>query len=234
MDIGGFVALAGLALLDSTSFGTLVLPVLALLAHARAGRRVLAHLAVIAAFYWVLGVALMLGGQTALSALGGWPDWLSHPITWIVGGLALVALSYVVDGTITLPGGLGGRAARLKDWMRHAIGPDADARTVVAVALVSGLIEAASMLPYLGAIGLLLGSDLSVPARLAVLAGYCLVMVLPALLLVAARTALGHRLDGALGRVGGWLDRNAGREAGWVVGIIGVVLALQGIGRLMG
>ncbi len=233
MDIGGFAALAGLALLDSTSFGTLVLPVLALLAHVRAGRRVLAHLAVIAAFYWVLGVALMLGGQTALSAVGGWPDWLSHPITWIVGGLALVALSYVVDGTIALPGGLGGRAARLKDWMRHAIGPDAGARTVVVVALASGLIEAASMLPYLGAIGLLLGSDLSTPVRLLVLAAYCLVMILPALLLVVTRTALGHRLDGVLGRVGGWLDRKAGKEAGWVVGIIGVVLALQGIGRLM-
>ncbi|WP_462418589.1 GAP family protein [Kytococcus sp. Marseille-QA3725] len=234
MGTGALAGLAGLALLDSPSFGTLVLPVIALLAHRRVGRRVVAHLAVIAAFYWALGVAMVLGGQQVLAHLGGWPPVLTDPLTWVVGGAALIGLSYVVDGTIPLPGPLAERARRSRAWMRHAIGPDAGPRTVVAVALAAGLAEVASMLPYLGAMGILLDSDLTGPARGAVLAGYCLLMVAPALALVALRTATGRWVDGPLERLGGWLDRNAGREAGWVVGIIGVVLLVQGIGRLSG
>lgn len=233
MDAVSYLTLAGLALLDSTSFGTLVLPVLALLAHARVGRRVVAHLAVMAVFYWLLGVALLLGGQQALASLGGWPDWTRHPATWVAGGIALVGLSYVLDGTVALPGPWAERARRSKEWMRHALGPDAGARTVAGIALAAGLVEAASMLPYLGALGMLLGSDLPTVGRLGTLAAYCLVMVAPGLLLVAARTALGRRADGPLGRIGSWLDRRAGTEMAWVVGIIGVVLALNGAARLM-
>ena len=50
------------------------------------------------------------------------------------------------------------------------------------------------MLPYLAAIGLITTSDLSLTGSVAVLLSYCLVMVAPALVLLAARVLLHERL----------------------------------------
>ena len=54
------------------------------------------------------------------------------------------------------------------------------------------------MLPYLAAIGLITTSDLSLTGSVAVLLGYCLVMVAPALVLLAARLLLHERLSPTL------------------------------------
>ena len=65
------------------------------------------------------------------------------------------------------------------------------------------------MLPYLGAIGIIGAASLPMPAKLAVLAGYVVVMIVPALLLLAARVLLADRVEPVLARVGSWLQRAA-------------------------
>ena len=57
--------LAGLALVDSTSFGTLVLPLMMLLAPQVRTRNLVVYLATIAAFYFAVGVALLAGARAA-------------------------------------------------------------------------------------------------------------------------------------------------------------------------
>lgn len=58
-------------------------------------------------------------------------------------------------------------------------------------------------------------------------------MVGPGLVLVGLRVALGRRADALLERLRGWFDRSSGTTAGWIVGILGVVLAVNGLGRLL-
>lgn len=54
--------LAGLALVDSTSIGTLIIPIFLMLSNRPAlGRRALVYLTTVACFYFVIGVALVLG-----------------------------------------------------------------------------------------------------------------------------------------------------------------------------
>lgn len=89
------------------------------------------------------------------------------------------------------------------------------------------------MLPYLGAIGLLSAAGLSVGQGAAVLAGYCLVMIAPALLLLAARVVLHQRVSPALSRLEGWLSRNSREALAWVLFLLGLYLtggALQALG----
>lgn len=143
MDLGVVLSLVVLALIDATSFGTLGLPAVMLAQRRIRVAVVLAYLATIAVFYWVVG-ALLLTGVAAIGA----------------------------------------RAAAVADrpwgsWVQLVVG----------VALVAGLVEVASMLPYLAAIGFLSQSSLSLPGRAGLLVGYCLVMVTPALLLMPPRAA---------------------------------------------
>lgn len=87
--------------------------------------------------------------------------------------------------------------------------------TMVGLALGAGLAEAATMLPYLGTIALLVGSGLGAWASGGLLGGYVLVMVLPALLLVL-RLAVGRRWAPALQRLRDWVARSsAGTLSGW-------------------
>ena len=60
---------------------------------------------------------------------------------------------------------------------------------LMGLALAAALVEGAAMLPYLAATGLIGSAEVSWPQRLLLLAGYCLVMVLPALVLLALRRA---------------------------------------------
>src|SRR5690606_33238889 len=88
-------------------------------------------------------------------------------------------------------------------------------------------IEAASMLPYLGAIGILATSALTFTGGIVVLVGYCLVMIVPALILLTARVLLHDRISGPLTRLEGWLSRSSGEAIAWVA-VLGALYLLSG------
>lgn len=111
--------LAALALLDSTSIGTLVVPLWLLLAPGRvAVGRLLSYLAVIAGFYWLVGIALLLvahGGTSWLAdAADSWPLRLLQ----LAVGVALFALSFRFDPKRRRRGA----PDRVARWRNRAIG----------------------------------------------------------------------------------------------------------------
>jgi hypothetical protein len=87
------VALLGLALVDSTSFGTLLIPVWLMLAPGRvAAGRVVLFLGTVAASYLLLGVALLTGAARpaeAGAALAASPP--ARAVQLLVGVAMLVA-----------------------------------------------------------------------------------------------------------------------------------------------
>jgi hypothetical protein len=62
------------------------------------------------------------------------------------------------------------------------------------------------------------------------MAGYCLVMIVPALLLLVARLAAGRRLIPVLTRLSDWMVRS--NTVAWIVGIVGFLLARDAVFRL--
>ncbi|MFI7699290.1 GAP family protein [Nonomuraea sp. NPDC049480] len=217
MTIGLMLTLAALAVVDSTSFGTLVIPVYLLLSSERSRvSRLLIYLGTIAAFYFLVGVALMLGLSAAVDAFG--EALRSRPAYWaqLVLGVGLFAVSYRFDPKW--------RAKRGKPERRfepRTGGP----RVMVPLALTAGVIEVATMVPYLAAVGIMTTSGLATGQWLPLLAGYVFVMILPPLALMGLRGLAGAWLEPKLERLRAWLTKHSASMVSWTLAIVGFLLA---------
>ena len=236
MSLELLLPLAVLALVDSTSFGTLLIPLWLMLSpgRLRPGRVVL-FLGTVAGFYLLLGVGLAAGALVFLDRLGAALDSRPAQIAQLVAGVVLIVLGLTIEpwtkaGKEKRAAARVGREARrgpgrLTRWRARAMGDGGSSRAVVTLAVTAAGVEAVSMVPYLAAIGLLATSPLSLPQIVLVLAGYCMVMVLPALLLLGARLALHERITPSLQRVEKWMTRNANETLAWVLFLLGLYLA---------
>ena len=220
-----------LALIDATSIGTLVIPIWLLLRrdYRSAIPKVLAYLGLIAVFYWVIGL-LLRSGMSLASDIFQQP-W-AKAAGLVLGVLMLVwALSYRTDAQKEAArlkaGDAPGTAApaAISPKLTSRVGTALDTRTGVAVlAVVAGLLELPTMLPYLAAMGVLQGTGWPAATQMLVLAGYCLVMIAPALVLCAVRAILGERIDGWLKTASAKLTKISQESLGWIVGIAGYLL----------
>nr|BFE73706.1 hypothetical protein GCM10020092_070070 [Actinoplanes digitatis] len=157
MDLALLGSLAALALIDSTSFGTLLIPIWLLLrpGPARAGR-ISIFLGTVAAFYFAVGLAVALGAGAFLPRIGGLLG--TRPVAWaqLVLGVALFFVSFRLDRGRRKSSG-GGRLIR---WRERALADRGGVAGLAGLALAAAAAEVTTMLPYLAAIGLLTTSGL--------------------------------------------------------------------------
>jgi len=151
--------------------------------------------------------------RVASAASGG-----AHP-----GGLAAASASAEPEPAS------GGRIAR---WRDRLLADGTSPATVMAVALGAGLVEIATMVPYLVAMGMLAETDLSMPLRSAALAGYCLLMIAPALVLLLLRIVAAPLVQAPLERLAAWLERTASENTAWILGVVGFILARSAASEL--
>ncbi|MFF0529875.1 GAP family protein [Nocardia amikacinitolerans] len=224
------LALIGLALVDSTSIGTLIVPVWLLLAPDRPpARRLLIYLAAIACFYFALGVALLTVVGAGLERFG---ELARSPVVLVPQlalGVALFAVSWRFDSKKRRARGEPDRTAA---WRTRALRSQTSGAGLAVLAVSAGALEAFSMVPYLAAIGLLVAGDVPIGGSVALLAGYCVVMVVPALALIAGRSLLHTRIEPLLARLDAFLSRHADSATGWALAIAGIVLVRGAIGGL--
>lgn len=261
-----------LALVDSTSIGTLVIPVW-LLMRRDAGRttgKVAVYLGAVGVFYFIVGL-LLLSGVSGLGQMmgGGISTLLEVPAVQAVmiaagAGMLLWSFKDSLKKPGTEPGAAGpagpqaapgfapnaagggdpqagsARATAVlqrsqateRRW-QHRIGKALDTRGgLLGLALLAGLLELPTMLPYLAAVGLVTSSGTGWTMSAGVLGLYCLVMLLPAAMLLTARGLLGRRLDGPLERLRAWLSKAAGEAVLWIVGIVGFLMLRAGLAGL--
>ena len=243
MSVEVYTPLVVLALIDSTSLGTLLIPLWLMVAPGRLhpGRIVL-YLSTVASFYLVLGIGLLLGASVLFEALEAAEHAPAWRVVQLVVGVALIVIGLAMEPWTKA--GKERRAARRAE--REArVGPSlharmrsratdatAPARAVIGLALVGAGIEAATMLPYVAAIGLLTASEVPMVGRAVLLVGYCLVMIAPALVLLAARAALHDRIAPFLSKTEVWLSRNSREAVAWVVFLVGLYLVSESLGAL--
>jgi hypothetical protein len=103
---------------------------------------------------------------------------------------------------------------------------------MVVLALAAAGIEVLSMVPYLAAIATITASGVGAPVWLPVLAGYVVVMVLPAVVLLGIRLAVHDRIRPALEVISGWMSRRMEEALGWVLAIVGFFLTADAVTRL--
>ena len=192
-------------------------------------------LVTVATFYLLLGIALLLGASTLFDTLQAMESSKPLLIAQLIVGVGLMTLSMLMEPWTKA--GKERRLARRAEKLarsgpsvhmrmrERAIDASAPVGAVIVLALMAGIIEAASMIPYLAAIGILTTSELSLAGRGAVLVGYCLVMIAPALLLLAARLSLHDNIAPALKRLEAFLSRHANEAMAWVMFLLGLYLA---------
>lgn len=246
--------LAALALVDSTSFGTLLIPIWLLMAPGRLKiGRLLVYLATVVAAYFVIGVVIMLGTTAFIDNFGDALESRTAYIIQLVLGICLVTLSYLMDpgtkraksiaaeraATGEAASSTGGRISRWRGRILGADGAPTDTRAgagslaaLMGLALVGVSLEVATMVPYLAGIGIISATSPSLAVSLIMLAGYCLVMIAPALLLTLGRLVARNALERPLSALDRWLSKNAQSTTSWIIGIVGVLLAINAFGML--
>lgn len=215
------LTLLGLALVDSTSIGTIGVPIFLTIARIPV-HRVLLYLATITVFYFLVGSALLLGLDSAIDALGDALESRPAYIVQFLLGVGLFALSFRFD------------SKRNRDKPRRSWQPkDSSARAMIALALTAGMIEIAWMVPYIAAIGILANSSMPAIAQTGVLAAYTVVMAVPALLLLLSSRTGAPWVSRLLDRLAAWIQQNADGMIGWTLGIVGFLLAANAIDPLL-
>ncbi|MEV4669335.1 GAP family protein [Microbacterium sp. LWO12-1.2] len=246
------LSLAVLALIDGLSVGTLLIPVFLLLnpGRVRAGR-ILLYLVTIAAFYLVIGL-LFLWGLVNLVDVAA--DFLASPaglVIRLVVGASLLITAFVMptgsgsrekaaatahlgasstgltppaadvspDAASSAPPG------RITRWRKRLLDPSTRGTAVMGVAIAAGLVEVATMLPYIVAMTMLADAGVGTPLRVLSLVGYCVLMILPALILLVLRVVAARLVQRPLERFAAWMERNGAENTAWIIGIIGFLIA---------
>ncbi|WP_217176981.1 GAP family protein [Streptomyces sp. AC495_CC817] len=253
------LALVVLALVDGLSVGTLLIPVFLLLSpgRVRAGR-ILLYLGTIAVFYLVVGL-LFLWGLVNLVDVAA--DFLSSPagtLTRLVVGAALIVIAFAMPTgaptrkaatsmssvnsapptasssptapvPATVPAASPGRITR---WRERLLDPRTRGAAVMAVAIAAGLVEVATMLPYLLAMTMLADAGVSTPFRVAALVVYCALMIAPAVVLLVLRLVAAPLVQRPLERFAAWMERTGAENTAWIIGIIGFLIARSAASEL--
>lgn len=228
-------ALVLLALTDSLSFGTLLIPVWLLMTPGRMRpHRILLYLGAVAVVYYGIGIALMAGGRFLIDSTAGMLSTPAALIARLVAGALLLVASFALDTTAARARAAerAEQSGRLRRWRERAM-TDSTAISLVGLAVAAVLVEVASMLPYLVATGIIAAQTPGSPTALLVLAVYCLVMIAPALVLTAGRLLARTVVEAPLQRLDAWLTRHARETTLWIIGIAGFFLAataLQDLG----
>lgn len=219
--MGDLLALLGLALLDSMSLGTLVIPLVLVISRRRVDAAPLFfYFATVVLLYFFLGTAIALGFDLLSDVAGR--IWDSEPAQWfkVVAGLGLLAYGIFAPDPVKREG------HRAPPRSLH---PGA----MVTLGAGAALTEAATMVPYLAANGIITSMDIGWPLRLALLAAYCVVMILPALVLIAAAALAGQRIWPHLEKIVPTLEREAKVTLLWIAAIVGVWMAGGGLSAVM-
>lgn len=117
------------------------------------------------------------------------------------------------------------RPGRMRRWRDRLLDPSTRSTAIMGVAVAAGLVEVATMLPYIVGMTMLADAGVTTPFRVAALAAYCAVMILPALVLLTLRAVASRWVQRPLERFAAWMERTGAENTAWIVGIIGFLIA---------
>ncbi|SCY05556.1 Sap, sulfolipid-1-addressing protein [Paenibacillus polysaccharolyticus] len=226
-----------LALIDSTSLGTLLIPVWLLMTPGRVRvDRFLIYLFTVSGCYFAIGLIIMFGTDAFLNNYA--PLMVSKP--FLLGQLAIGILLMIISQLMDTKKSRARAAERAASgggyifkWRTRFTGEAVSSKIsitiLIGLALTAVILELGTMLPYLAAIGILVTEGPAWPMSGILLLGYCFVMILPALILLAGRLLAYPFLKQPLQKIDNWLMKNAQRAAAWIIGIVGFLLSVNAI-----
>ena len=215
-----------LALVDSLSIGTLIIPLILLLKKNTSLLQLVVYCLTLGLFYFVLGLLLLFGINSFEGSLLGIIDSTIGLWVQLILGvfLFLWALSY---------DDISKRKEALNKQKNKSKSESWESRTsgklgiigLCLLALTAGVLEVATMAPYLAAIAILNTSELALLAKVFVLLGYCLVMFVPAIILIMISRFSSQEGYKKIEKFKNWMSKQIKEGTPWLLGIIGFFLA---------
>lgn len=224
--MGSAIPVVGLALLDSLSLGTLVIP-LALIVHWRAVRvpALATYLVTVVAVYFLLGLGILLGFAGLGSVAEGVTQTDVFPwITLILGAALAIFGIFAPDPKKPEPGQLPTRAASATSSVP----------SMVALGLGASLTEAATMLPYIAAMGIIGSWDIPSVAKAGAVGIYCLLMIMPTVALATLALLFGQKFFPRLERLIPRLGYEAKVTLLWIAAIVGIYMVANSVATIRG
>lgn len=205
------ITVGGLALLDTLSPATLGVTVYLLLTEReRLSSRLMIYLASVAAFYFSVGVALMLGLDALLPAMSSLLE--NRTISWglfILGAILFIASFYYP------------KSKKSSNMPRPR---SKSMAAMIALGFTTSLIEVGTALPYFAAIGLMTAHQLPLFQWLPLLAGYNFIMVLPPIIVFVLHSLLGRVMERPLEKLQAYFTKHSGSAVSWIMCIVGIIL----------
>ncbi|WBL19057.1 GAP family protein [Citricoccus sp. NR2] len=216
----------GLALIDSTSLGTSLIPLWLLLSPGRLSKtRIGSYLLTLTLAYFAMGLAVAAGAASLFNAFQSWIS--SAPDALLVGGQTTIGALIIAFGLTLLIRNLRGvemdSGNSLFRWRNEAM-TAGSSRGLVRLALLVFGIEFATMVPYVGAIVAMTDAEMTAESIVLWIFIYCAVMMAPAGILTVFRLGLGHRIDPLLRRLDAWLERHMGTVSGTGLTLLGALI----------
>lgn len=224
--MGSAIPVVGLALLDSLSLGTLVIP-LALIVHWRAVRvpALATYLVTVVAVYFLLGLGILLGFAGLGSVAEGVTQTDVFPwITLILGAALAIFGIFAPNPKKPEPGQLPTRAASATSSVP----------SMVALGLGASLTEAATMLPYIAAMGIIGSWDIPPVAKAGAVGIYCLLMIMPTVALATLALLFGQKFFPRLERLIPRLGYEAKVTLLWIAAIVGIYMVANSVATIRG
>lgn len=147
------------------------------------------------------------------------------PPTAVAGGPRAAASPPPLPAAVAGAAPVAPRPGRLLRWRERLLDPRTRGVAVMAVAVAAGLVEVATMLPYIVAMTMLAEAGVDPSLRVLSLAGYCALMIAPALVLLALRLVARGLVQRPLERFAAWMERTGAENTAWIIGILGFLIA---------
>ncbi|MFW0111220.1 GAP family protein [Rothia sp. CCM 9416] len=219
-----YLLLVGLSLIDSLSVGTLVIPLVLIIKwQAMKTAHYTTYLTTIVCAYFMIGCALFMGLGWVIAAFSqvtamAWFRWIL-----LVLGVALVLFGVLSPNPTrrSVEEIVAARSVQVQSKRGKNVG----LLSMVVLALGAAVVESATMLPYLAALGIIQSQEIPFVAQLVVLALYCMVMALPAISLGVAVKVLGNRVFERILGVLPRLEYEAKITLLWIAAIVGANIA---------
>lgn len=220
--------LVGLALVDSLSVGTFVIPLgLIIVWRGLKPRLFGTYLLTILIAYFGLGMALLLGFTALSSFMTEAGESRGFTIVMLIVGILLAAYG-ILAPTPKKRDHTGDDSPQMTKLQTIASAPGA----MVSLALGACVIEAATMLPYLAAVGIVKSFELPSTVKAVIMAGYCIVMIVPALIAGVLARIMGPTITRTMARWQPRLEYEAKVTLLWIAAIAGIIIAVNSFGAL--
>lgn len=211
-----YIYVGVLALLDMFSPAVIGVTVYVLLvAKERKARLILVYAATVSLFYFVTGIFLMLGLDVVFDSIAGaLSGSTTKKFMTIIGAILFIGSWLVPKKKATGP-------PKPKSFRMGAM---------VALGFTTSLLEVAAALPYFAAIGIMTSSELAFYEWVPILAGYNILMITPALLLLSLHLLFHRLMQKPLNYLQSLFDKSTSSTLSWVMFLVGLILLANGGG----